>query len=150
MSYFARMRLFFRLCSTSASPNSSMRGGRYMPKRPLSPFFNPNHPPTRLLDERPQASTVPSLAGFCSSALPSSIQSPCCLSMSCKSLMQRRSYCNTVFPTVHTKMGGLCVSSLYMVYSDVPDGVLSSHGCSFVPFASVIPISSSSRQDENP
>src|ERR1700680_4834342 len=132
------MRLFFGLCSNSTSPNSSMRGGRYMPKRPRRPFFNPYHPPTGLLAERPHASTVPSFTGFCSSALPSSIQSPCFLSISCKSCMQRRSYCKTVLPTVHTRMGGLCVSSRYMVYSDVPDGVLSSQGCAFVPFTSAI------------
>src|ERR1700694_5478233 len=56
--------------------------------------------------------------------------------------MQRRSYCNTVFPTVHTRIGGLCASSLYIVYPDVPDGVVSSQGCSFVPLTSAIVTSS--------
>src|SRR6202521_3592614 len=138
ISYFARMRLFLGLCSSSTSPSSSMSGGKYIPKPPLRPFFNPYQPPTGLLGERPHASTVPSFAGFCSSALPSSIQSPCCLSISCRSLMQRRSYCNTVFPTVHTRIGGLSASSLYIVYPDVPDGVESSQGCSFVPLTSAI------------
>jgi hypothetical protein len=41
-------------------------------------------------------------------------------------------------PTVHTRIGGLCASSLYMVYSDVPDGVLSAQGCSFVPFIAAV------------
>src|SRR5205823_13147066 len=77
---FARIRLFFGLCSTSASPSASSTGGTYMPKRPRRPFFRPYQPPTGFFDERPQASTVPSAAGFCSSALPSGIQSPCFLS----------------------------------------------------------------------
>ena len=41
--------------------------------------------------ERPQASTVPSLAGFCSSAPPRSIQSPCVFSIACRSLIARMS-----------------------------------------------------------
>src|SRR4030088_1184721 len=71
----ARIRLFFGRCSTSASPIASMTGGTYMPKRPRKPFFSPYQPPTGFLDERAHASTVPSAAGFCSSALPSGIQS---------------------------------------------------------------------------
>ena len=67
----ARIRLLRGLCSTSASPKCSNKGGRYMPTRPRSPFFSPYHPPIGLSAERPQASTVPSLAGFCSSADPS-------------------------------------------------------------------------------
>src|SRR3977135_4346103 len=70
------MRLFLALCSTSARPSTSMSGGMYMPKRPRRPFFKPYQPPTGLSDARPQASTVPSAAGFCSSAEPSGIQSP--------------------------------------------------------------------------
>src|SRR5438270_12646561 len=62
--------------------------------------------------------------------------------------MQRRSYCNTVFPTVQTRIGGWCASSLFMVYSDVPGGVLSTQGCSFVPFASVILTSTYFKRDE--
>ena len=65
-------------------------GGIYIPNRQRKPFFNPYHPPTGFFGERPQASTVPSAAGFCSSALPSGIQSPCALSMACRSSMQRR------------------------------------------------------------
>jgi DNA-binding transcriptional ArsR family regulator len=42
-----------------------------LPKRPRRPFFSPYQPPTGFSGERPQASTVPSAAGFCSSALPS-------------------------------------------------------------------------------
>src|ERR1700682_6450917 len=56
--------------------------------------------------------------------------------------MQRRSYCNTVFPTVHTRIGGVCASSLYSVSRGGPDGVVSSQGCSFVPLASAIVTSS--------
>ena len=47
-------------------------------------------PPTGLSGERPQASTVPSCAGFCSSALPSGTQSPRSFSIACRSSMQRR------------------------------------------------------------
>jgi len=62
----ARMRLFFGLCSTSANPSASSTGGKYMPKRPRRPFFQaiPAFEPGLLL-ARPQASTVPSAAGFC-------------------------------------------------------------------------------------
>ncbi len=49
----------------------------YIPNRPRSPFFKPYQPFTGFFGERPHASTVPSAAGFCSSVLPSSIQSPC-------------------------------------------------------------------------
>jgi ABC-2 type transport system permease protein len=87
----ARIRLLRGLCSTSASPSSSSSGGMYMPKRPRSPFLRPYQPPTGLSGERPQASTVPSLAGFCSSALPSSIQSPCATSIACRSSIARAS-----------------------------------------------------------
>src|SRR5256885_15476151 len=58
--HFARMRLFFGFCSTAARPSASSKGGMYIPNR---------------------ASTVPSAAGFCSSALPSGMQSPCFLIM---------------------------------------------------------------------
>ena len=40
-------------------------------------------------DERPHASTVPSTAGFCSSAEPSGTQSPRALSMACRSSRHR-------------------------------------------------------------
>jgi hypothetical protein len=73
-----------------------------MPTRPRSPFFSPYHPPIGLSAERPQASTVPSLAGFCSSADPSSTQSPRSRTMADKSSMTRASYSSTVLPTVHT------------------------------------------------
>ena len=89
--YFARMRLFFGLCSTSASPSFSSTMGTYIPKRPRRPFFIPYQPPTGLVAARPQASTVPSAAGFYSSALPISIQSPCFFSIACRSSMQRNS-----------------------------------------------------------
>src|SRR6267143_1146579 len=85
----ARIRLFLGRCSTSASPIASMTGGTYIPKRPRKPFFSPYQPPTGFLGERAQASTVPSAAGFCSSALPSGIQSPCCLSILCRSSSPR-------------------------------------------------------------
>ncbi len=54
-----------------------MSGGMYMPKRPRRPFFSPYQPPIGLPGERPQASTVPCFASFCSSAEPSGTQSPC-------------------------------------------------------------------------
>src|SRR3984893_1227925 len=129
----ARMRLFFGLCSTSARPSASINGGMYMPKRPRRPFLSPYHPPTGFFGERPHASTVPSAAGFCSSALPSGIQSPCFLSIACRSSRQRRSYRRTVFPTVHTSAGGFSDSSRYIWYSDEPLGVVSCQGDCFVP-----------------
>jgi hypothetical protein len=58
---------------------------------PRSPFFKPYQLPSGFLGDLPRASTVSSFACFCSSALPSSIQSPCFLSMTCKSSMHRRS-----------------------------------------------------------
>src|SRR3979411_2748704 len=80
----ARIRLFLGLCSTSASPIASMTGGTYIAKRPRKPFFSPYQPPTGFFGERAHASTVPSAAGFCSSALPSGIQSPCCFNILCR------------------------------------------------------------------
>ena len=91
LSYFALILLPLASCVTSARPSASIRGGIYMPTLPRNPFFKPYHPPTGLFSARPHASTVPSLAGFCSSALPSSIQSPCFLSMACKSSRIRAS-----------------------------------------------------------
>src|ERR1700694_4284274 len=85
----ARIRLFFGRCSSSASPIASMTGGTYIPKRPRKPFFSPYPPPTGFLGERAHASTLPSAAGFCSSALPSGIQSPCCFSILCRSSSPR-------------------------------------------------------------
>src|SRR5207244_9808944 len=83
--YSALIRLFFGLCSTSAKWRTSSTGGTYMPNLPRSPFFNPYHPPTGFFRDRPHASIVPSAAGFCSSALPRSIQSPRDLSIECRS-----------------------------------------------------------------
>src|SRR4030095_3212051 len=101
--YFALILFPFASWVTSASPNFSINGGIYIPNRPRSPFFNPYQPPTGFFSERPHASTVPSFAGFCSSALPSSIQSPFFLSIACKLSMHRASYNKTVLPTVQTK-----------------------------------------------
>jgi hypothetical protein len=42
----ARMRLFFALCSTSASPSASMTGGTYVANRPRRPFLSPYQPST--------------------------------------------------------------------------------------------------------
>src|SRR5664279_2156959 len=81
-TYFALILLPFASCVSSAKPSASINGGIYIPNLPRNPFFSPYHPPTGFLEERPQASTVPSFAGFCSSALPRSIQSPCFLSLS--------------------------------------------------------------------
>src|ERR1700693_5407895 len=127
------MRLFFGLCSTSASPSASISGGTYIPNLPRSPFLSPYQPPTGFFGERPHASTVLSAAGFCSSALPSGIKSPCCLSIACRSFRQRRSYRNSVFPTVQTNTGGLRASSSYIWYSDDPLGVFKTQGDCFVP-----------------
>src|SRR5258707_3213426 len=87
--HLARIRLFFGLCSTSARPSASSSGGMYMPKRPRRPFLSPYHPPTGFLGDLPHASTVPSAAGFCSSALPSGIQSPCFFSIARRSSIAR-------------------------------------------------------------
>src|SRR5205807_821798 len=88
--YFARILLFFASCVTSARPSASSSGGIYMPKRPRSPFFSPYQPLTGFFGDRPHASTVPSAAGFCSSALPRGIQSPCFSSIACRSSMALR------------------------------------------------------------
>src|SRR2546423_1257222 len=127
------MRLFLGLCSTSARPRASRSGGMYMPKRPRRPFLRPYQPPTGLSGERPQASTVPSAAGFCSSALPSGIQSPFAFSMAWRSSMARSWYRSSVFPTRQTMAGGSSDSSRYIWYSDEPLGVFKSHGSSRVP-----------------
>ena len=66
-----------------------MSGGTYMAKRPRRPFLSPYQPPTGLSGERAHASTVPSAAGFCSSALPRSIQSPCSFSIAWRSSSAR-------------------------------------------------------------
>src|SRR5690349_10285230 len=105
----------------------------YMPKRPRRPFFIPYQPPTGLSGERPHASTEPSGAGFCSSAPPSGIQSPWALSMACRSSIARLSYLSCVPPTWQTIAGGSLASSRYIVYSEVPGGVLRTQGSSFVP-----------------
>src|SRR3984893_2625667 len=127
------MRLFLGLCSTSARPRASRSGGMYMPKRPRRPFLRPYQPPTGLSGERPQASTVPSAAGFCSSPLPSGIQSPFAFSMAWRSSMARSWYRSSVFPTRQTMAGGSSDSSRYIWYSDEPLGVFKSHGSSRVP-----------------
>ena len=98
----ARIRLLRGLCSTSALPSSSSSGGMYMPNRPRRPFFRPYQPPTGLSSDRPHASTVPSFAGFCSSALPSSIQSPCAFSIACRSSIARSVVEQRVWPTAQT------------------------------------------------
>src|SRR6185503_11990239 len=93
----------------------------------------PYQPPTGLLSERPHASTVPSAAGFCSSAPPRSIQSPCFLSIAWRSSIARFWYLSCVPPTWQTMAGGSELSSIHIWYSDVPGGVLSCHGSSLVP-----------------
>src|ERR1700674_4461920 len=127
------IRLFFGLCSTSAKPSASISGGMYMPNLPRKPFLSPYQPPTGFFGDRPHAPTVPSAAGFCSSALPRGIQSPCFLSMACRSSSARRSYKRTVFPTVQTKAGGFSDSSRYIWYSDEPLGVGGLRGDCLVP-----------------
>src|SRR5438876_4342017 len=104
-----------------------------MPKRSRRPFFRPYQPPTGFFDERPQASTVPSTAGFCSSALPQRHPISVLRERRMKILMQRRSYRSSVLPTVTTSAGGVRLSSLYAENSAVPGGVFSSHGSAFVP-----------------
>src|SRR5438132_5789240 len=105
----------------------------YMPKRPRSPFFSPYQPLTGFFGDRPHASTVPSTAGFCSSALPSGIQSPWFFSIACRSSIARRWYRSSVVPTTHTIAGGSASSARYIWYSEVPGGVLSVHGLALLP-----------------
>src|SRR2546430_16269648 len=105
----------------------------YIPKRPRRPFFRPYQPLTGFFGDRPHASTVPSAAGFCSSALPRGIQSPYFLSIASRSSIARRWYRSSVFPTTHTSAGGSASSALYMTYSERPLGVFSFQGFSLVP-----------------
>ena len=133
--YTDRIRLPRGLCSTSARPSASSKGGIYMPNLPRRPFLSPYHPPRGFFAERPQDSTVPSLAGFCSSALPSSIQPPCFLSILCRSFIARLSYKSVVLPTAQTITGMPSFSSRYISYSEVSGGVFNFHGSSFVPAA---------------
>jgi hypothetical protein len=65
-------------------------GRHVVPEAARRPFFSPYRPPTGLSDDRAHASTVPSFAGFCSSALPSGIQSPRAFSIECRSSIARR------------------------------------------------------------
>src|SRR6202011_2535489 len=97
------------------------------------PFLNPYQPPTGFFADLPQASTVPSAAGFCSSALPSGTQSPFAFSILCRSSIARSWYRSSVLPTTHTSAGGLAASSLYISYSDDPLGVVSFQGDCLVP-----------------
>src|SRR5450759_515147 len=150
VDHFARMRLFFGLCSTSARPSASSSGGMYMPKRPRNPFFRPYQPPTGFFGDLPHASTVPSAAGFCSSALPSGTQSPCFLSIAWRSSIARISYRSSVLPTMQTIAGGSSDSSLYIRYSDDPLAVVSCHGDCLVPapFTFAMPINSDATCDQ--
>src|ERR1700712_5491623 len=104
-----------------------------MPKRPREPLRVPYQPPTGLLSERPHASTVPSAAAFSSSAAPSGTQSPCSFSQVCRSSIARAWYVSFVEPTWQTRIGGAAASSRYIVYSELPGGVVSRHGSSLVP-----------------
>ena len=63
----------------------------YTPNRPRRPFLSPYQPPSGFDSERPHASTDSSGAGFCSSAPPSGIQSPCAVSIAWRSLIARAS-----------------------------------------------------------
>ena len=78
------------LCSTSPVLRSN-KGGRCMPTRPRSPSSARTTRRSGCPAERPQASTVPPLACFCSSADPSSTQSPRFRTMADKSSMTRAS-----------------------------------------------------------
>src|SRR6185437_14628874 len=133
----ARIRLFLASCVISASPSASISGGMYTPNRPRRPFLSPYQPPTGLSSDRPHASTEPSGAGFCSSAPPSGIQSPWALSMAWRSSIARLSYLSCVPPTWQMMAGGSLASSMYIVYSEVPGGVLSSHGSALVPLPGI-------------
>src|SRR6478735_11517782 len=129
----ARTLLLRASCVSSTSPSSSSNGGRYMPNRPRYPLRRPYHPPTGFDSSRPHASTVPSAAGFCSSAAPSGTQSPWARSHATRSSVALRWYFSWVEPTWHTSAGGSADSSRYIVYALVPGAVLSCHGSSFVP-----------------
>ena len=106
VSTIARIRLFLASWVTSASPSASISGGMYTPNRPRRPFLSPYQPPTGLSSARPHASTDPSGAGFCSSAPPSGIQSPCALSIAWRSSIARLSYLSCVPPTWQMIAGG--------------------------------------------
>ena len=97
------------------------------------PFRVPYQPPTGLASDLPQASTVPSGAGFCSSAPPSGTQSPCSPSHAARSSMARRWYLSWVLPTWHTRTGGSAASSRHIWYADPPLAVTSCQGSSRVP-----------------
>src|ERR1035437_1466659 len=136
----ARILLFFASWLTSARPSASRSGGRSTPNRPRRPFFRPYQPPTGLSAERPQASTVPSGAAFCSSAPPRGTQPPCALSQACRSLIARASYRSFVPPTWQTMVGGSDAASRNIVYSELPGGVLRTQGSSFVPLPFVMSV----------
>src|SRR5580692_11656739 len=106
-----------------------------MPNRPRYPLRSPYQPPTGLSGARPQASTVPSAAGFFSSAAPRGTQPSCPDSHACRSSTARKWYLRVVEPTWQTSAGGSACGSWYIEYSDVPGGVFSSHGSSLVPAA---------------
>ena len=55
----------------------------YIPKRPRRPFFSPYQPPIGLAGDRPHASTVPSAASRCSSALRNAWSQPSCSNRAC-------------------------------------------------------------------
>ena len=61
------------------------------PEPSAEPFLEPVPAAHRVVGRPPHASTVPSFAGFCSSALPSSTQSPCATSIACRSSIARAS-----------------------------------------------------------
>src|ERR1700722_9237558 len=136
----ARMLLLRASWVSSARPSASSRGGRYMPKRPLYPLRSPYQPPTGLSGDLPHASTVPGDTAFFSSAAPRSTQSPRATSHACRFSIALKWYFNVVEPTWQISTGGSAWSSLYIVYSDEPGGVLSNHGSSFVPAAIRYPL----------
>ena len=101
-----RIRLLRGSWVSSARPSSSSSGGRYMPNRPRYPLRSPYQPPAGLSADRPHASTVPSAAGFFSSAAPSGTQSPWPFSQACRSSTARGRYFSVVEPTRQTSAGG--------------------------------------------
>jgi hypothetical protein len=100
------------------------------------PFSNRTNLFTGFFSLRPQASTVPSFVGFCSSAPPRSIQSAVLLQhgmqvVDATHIVEQ----DTVLPTVHTRTSLPSFSSTCMVYSDVFGGVFNFQGLSLLRFS---------------
>ena len=123
------------LCSTSAgrAPRApaarSCRSARAGPSSGRT-SRRPGCPSTR-----PHASTVPSAAGFCSSALPSGTQSPRSREHRVQVVEAAQVVASWVLPTCTTSAGGSSVSSRYASNSELPARRLQLPGALAVPCA---------------